>query len=83
MTFAQTHCKRHLYRSLTLIFNLFQRWVWAYRQNQFLVSINTNNGVERMNELLKYQYLMDRNKSSLSGMITVVIEEFLPEKYTR
>ena len=36
-----------------------------------------------MNESLKYQYLMGRNKNSLSGMITVVIEEFLPDKHTR
>jgi hypothetical protein len=47
------------------------------------VSINTNNGVERMNESFKYQYLMARNKYSLSGMIGVVVEEFLPDKYER
>lgn len=26
---------------------MFQRWVWAYRQERVLVSVNTNNGIER------------------------------------
>lgn len=50
---------------------------------RFLVSINTNNGTERQNESLKYQYLKDRNNNSLSGMITVVTEEYFPDKYRR
>ena len=61
----------------------FQRWVWAYRQERVLVSVNTNNGIERLNESFKYQYLKDRNKSSLSGMIAILVEEILPEKYQR
>ena len=61
----------------------FQRWVWAYRQERFLVSVNTNNGIERLNESFKYQYLNDRNKSSLSGMIAMLVEDILPEKYQR
>ena len=61
----------------------FQPWVWAYRQERVLVSVNTNNGIERLNESFKYQYLKDRNKSSLSGMIAILVEEILPEKYQR
>ena len=61
----------------------FQRWVWAYRQERFLVAVNTNNGIERQNESFKYQYLKDRNKSTLSGMITILVAEFLPDKYQR
>ncbi len=48
-----------------------------------MVSINTNNGIERQNESFKYQYLKDRNKNSLSGMITILTGEFLPDKYRR
>ena len=48
-----------------------------------MVSINTNNGTECQNESLKYQYLKDRNNNSLSGMITKLAEEFLPDKYRR
>ena len=61
----------------------FQRWVWAYRQERFLVSVNTNNGIERLNESFKHQYFKDRSESSLSGMIAIPVEEFLPEKYQR
>jgi len=47
------------------------------------VAVNTNNGIERQNESFKYQYLKDRNKCTLSGMITILVAEFLPDKYQR
>lgn len=74
---------RSLFKNVSSFLLDFQRWVWAYRQERFLVSVNTNNGIERQNESFKYQYLKDRNKSSLSGMIAILVEEFLPEKYQR
>ena len=46
-------------------------------------SINTNNGIERQNESLKYQYLKKKTNCSLSAMITIVLEEFLPDKFNR
>lgn len=54
-----------------------------YRQDRFMVNINTNNGIERQNESLKYQYLKDRRSNSLAGLITILIEEFLTDKYRR
>ena len=48
-----------------------------------MLSINTNNGIERQNESLKYQYLKDPNNNSLGGMVTTLIVEFLPDKYRR
>ena len=50
---------------------------------RFILSINTNNGTERQNESLKYQYLKDRNHISLSGMVTTLSEKFLPGKYRK
>ena len=44
-------------------------------------SINTNNGIERQNESLKYQYLKKKTNCSLSAMITILIEEFIPDKH--
>ena len=41
--------------------------------------INTNNGIERQNESL----MEDQNSNSLSGMLTILIEEFFPDKYRR
>ena len=49
--------------------------------------VNTNNGVERQNKLFKYSYLKIKKKShknnSLSVMLTVLIEDFLPDNYSR
>ncbi|XP_065682326.1 uncharacterized protein LOC124811828 [Hydra vulgaris] len=60
---------------------IIERWVWAYRQNRLLVNLNTNNGVERQNKSFKYSYLQQFNSSSLTGMLTILIEEFFPDKY--
>ena len=45
--------------------------------------VNTNNGVERQNKLLKYSYLKSHKNNSLSVMLTVLIEDFLPDNYSR
>ena len=44
------------------------------------VSVHANNGVERKNKDFKHQYLVQFKDKSLSGMITVLIEQFLPDK---
>ena len=45
--------------------------------------VNTNNGVERQNKLFKYSYLKSHENNSLSVMLTVLIEDFLPDNYSR
>ncbi|XP_065679788.1 uncharacterized protein LOC136094113 [Hydra vulgaris] len=57
------------------------RWVKAYRQTRLLVNCNTNNGVERQHNTLKHKYLLNHRNSSLSGMLSVVIDDFLSDKY--
>ena len=47
------------------------------------MSVHTNNGVERKNKDFKHQYLAQFKGKSLSGMITVLIEQFLPDKEKR
>ena len=44
------------------------------------VSVHANNRVERKNKDFKHQYLVQFKDKSLSGMITVLIEQFLPDK---
>ena len=44
------------------------------------MSVHTYNGVERKNKDFKHQYLAQFKDKSLSGMITVLIEQFLPDK---
>ncbi|XP_065651150.1 uncharacterized protein LOC136079345 [Hydra vulgaris] len=57
-----------------------KRWIWWYRQNRLLINCNTNNGVERQNESFKYCYLKKYSNSSLTGMLTLLIEEFFTDK---
>ena len=45
--------------------------------------VNTNNGVERQNKLFKYSYLKSHKSNSLSVMLTVLTEDFLPDNYSR
>ena len=47
------------------------------------VVVDTNNGVERQNKDFKYEYLKQFKDNTLSGMLTVLIEQFLPDKYKR
>lgn len=65
-----------------VIFSL-QKWVWAFRKDRFLTTINTNNGVERQNKAFKYDNLEGHKHATLSGMLSILIEEFLPDKYLK
>ena len=58
-------------------------WVRAYRTGLMEIIVNTNNGDERQNKDLKHEYLKQYKDNSLSGMITVLIEQFLPDKFRR
>lgn len=68
---------------LFLFVYVIQRWVWAYRKDRLLVNVNTNNGTERQNLGFKSEYLVGRRNSSLSTMLSILIGEFLPERYDR
>ncbi|XP_065670722.1 uncharacterized protein LOC105849232 isoform X2 [Hydra vulgaris] len=58
-----------------------KRWVFAYRQDRLLLNVNTNNGIERQNQSFKYSFLEKRKNSSLTSMLSICIEEFLPHNY--
>ena len=46
-----------------------------------MVKVRKSNilAVERKNHDLKYEYLKQHNDNSISGMVTVLVEQFLPE----
>ncbi|XP_013393643.1 uncharacterized protein LOC106161284 isoform X2 [Lingula anatina] len=60
-----------------------KRWSHAYRPPKLILAVNTNNGVERMNEDLKHGYLDKRRQCSLSELLHVLMNQFLPAKYQR
>ena len=59
-----------------------EKWVLAFRPND-LIMCNTNNGTERINEELKYIDLDRCVSSSLSELLTILIEKFLPRHYEK
>lgn len=68
---------------LTVVYHLFQRWVWAFKKDRLLSSVGTTNGVERQNKSFKYEYLEGNKGANLSNMLTILVEQFLPDKYTK
>ena len=48
-----------------------------------MVGVNTNNGLERQNQVFKHSYLHQYKNNSLSGMLAILTEEFLPDSYNR
>ena len=44
--------------------------------------MNTNNGVKRKNRDFKYEFLKQFKDKSLSGMLTVLIDNFSPRLAT-
>ena len=57
-------------------------WCLAYRPDD-LILCNTNNGTERLNEDLKYDDLDGYKNCSLSELLTVIIESFIPKHYSK
>ena len=62
---------------------LFQLWVCAFRHGLIELTVNTNNGVERKSKDFKHELLKPYKDNSLNGMVTVLIEQFLPAKENR
>ena len=62
---------------------LFQQWVWAFRKDRLEVNVNNNNGLERQNEDFKHKHLASHTDKTLSGMLSVLVTEFLLETYSR
>ncbi|XP_078349678.1 uncharacterized protein LOC144634557 [Oculina patagonica] len=60
-----------------------KRWVWAFKKDRLLCSVCTTNGVERQNKSFKYEYLEGNRNANLSTMLTILVDQFLPDKYTK
>ena len=43
--------------------------------------VNINNGTERLNEDLKYDELVEYKNCTLSDLLNVVIDKFIPKLY--
>ena len=45
--------------------------------------VNTNNGTERLNEDLKYDELVEYKNCTLSDLLNVAIDRFIPKLYEK
>ena len=57
-----------------------QLWVRAFRQGLLEIVVNTNNGVERKNKDFKHEFLKPYKDNSLSGVVTVLVQQLMPVK---
>ena len=60
-----------------------QKWAHTFRDQVFHASINTNNGAEALNKVLKYSYLPRKRTMSLSSLVTLLIESFFPDSHRK
>ena len=65
------------------ILSTLQKWARAFRDNEYHCAVDTNNGVEAQNKLLKYSYLPNRKNITLSSLVSHIIESFLPDRYQK
>ncbi|KAI4808774.1 hypothetical protein KUCAC02_000820 [Chaenocephalus aceratus] len=75
--------RRRFYPTDQDIRNINMRWAHVFRDEGLKVAIDTNNGVERLNETLKYSHLEGCKNCSLSEMLTVLVTDFLPRTYRK
>ncbi|XP_061178455.1 uncharacterized protein LOC133187113 [Saccostrea echinata] len=61
--------------------NKYKRWVQAFRQKRYNTSVNTNNGAERQNKTLKYEFLEAKKAKSLCHLLTILWNDFLQDIY--
>ena len=64
-------------------FYSLQKWVKAFRFGLLEIVVNTNNVVERKKWEFQYDFLKQYKDKTLSGMVTVLIEHFIPDTYSR
>ena len=55
-------------------FHYLQRWARAFRDDFYHRCVDTNNGVEAQNRVLKYTYLRHCSQSSLSQIVKIIVQ---------
>lgn len=68
---------------LTPITIFLQLWARAYKDRDYHAAVNTNNGTEAQNKVLKYSYLPKKKTMTLSSIATILIEDYLPDAHRK
>ena len=67
-----------MYNVLYTIVSL-QLWARVHRDDHYHAAVDTNNEAEAINKTLKYNYLPKGKSVTLSHLVRILVEEFLPE----
>ena len=59
-----------------------QHWCIAYQPDD-LIMVNTNNGTECSNEDLYYDELIQYKNCTLSDLLAVIVDRFIPKLYEK
>ena len=72
-----------LFQPLILVSNIMflykQRWARCFRDDKYYGAIDTNNGTESLNKALKYSFLPRKKNMTLTGLVKLLTEQFLPD----
>ena len=60
-----------------------KRWAKVYRNKDADLVINTNNSIERQNKCLKYDYISRYSDKSLTGLLILIRDFYLPDAYKK
>lgn len=60
-----------------------QRWVQAFLGNVFSTLVATTNGLERQHQKLKYSHLNDSANGSLTDLLAVIVQSYVPSCHRR
>ena len=63
------------------MFLLFQRWcdVYVKHSPSTIIPVTTTNGIEALNKSVKHSYLKLKSNGTLSTMVEILVEEFVPD----
>jgi len=63
--------------------SVVQRWVQAFLGNVFSTLVATTNGLERQHQKLKYSHLNDSANGSLTDLLAVIVQSYVPSCHRR
>ena len=67
------------YFGVKIMFLHKQRWARCFRDDKYYGAIDTNNGTESLNKALKYSFLPQKKNMTLTGLVKLLTEQFLPD----
>ena len=64
-------------------FKCLNRWVKALRDPKFESAINTTNGVESLNKVMKFKFFSNASDKSISTIVKIIVEQYCRKAYDK